>query len=142
MPTPRGVQGMVSRFGHLVFTDRLTPPRRIELVPFTLASALHDSSRRRPDRNKATFNGGVDMRVGLGTSTTVSATINPDFGQVEADPAVLNLSVFETFFPEKRPFFLEDSRTFVLPYSQVPDFYSRRIGQVARPHRTDRRPKR
>ena len=70
------------------------------------------------------------MRVGLGTSTTISATINPDFGQVEADPAVLNLSVFETFFPEKRPFFLEDSRTFVLPYGQAPDFYSRRIGQA------------
>ncbi len=70
------------------------------------------------------------MRIGLGTSTTVSATLNPDFGQVEADPAVLNLSVFETFFPEKRPFFLEDSRMFVLPYGQVPDFYSRRIGQA------------
>ncbi|HTL01478.1 MAG TPA: DUF5916 domain-containing protein [Vicinamibacterales bacterium] len=129
MPTPRGVQGTVSRFGHLVFSDRLTPPRRIELVPFTLASALHNSAVS-VDRNKASFNGGLDMRVGLGTSTTVSATLNPDFGQVEADPAVLNLSVFETFFPEKRPFFLEDSRTFVLPYGQVPDFYSRRIGQA------------
>jgi Domain of unknown function (DUF5916) len=49
---------------------------------------------------------------------------------VEADPAVLNLGVFETFFPEKRPFFLEDSRIFVLPYGQAPDFYSRRIGQA------------
>ena len=68
------------------------------------------------------------MRIGLGTSTTLSATINPDFGQVELDPAVLNLSVFETFFPEKRPFFLEDSRVFVLPYNQLPMFHSRRIG--------------
>ncbi len=123
---PRGTQGFVSRFGHLVFAERLTPPRRIELLPFTLASV----QRSAVTKNQATINGGLDMRVGLGTSTSLSATINPDFGQVEADPAVLNLSVFETFFPEKRPFFLEDSRVFVLPYGLVPDFYSRRIGQV------------
>ncbi len=55
--------------------------------------------------------------------------MNPDFAQVEQDPAVLNLTVFETFFPEKRPFFLEDSKTFVLPYNQFPLFNSRRIGQ-------------
>ena len=54
--------------------------------------------------------------MGLGTATTLSASINPDFGQVEQDPAVLNLSVFETFFPEKRPFFIEDSRTLVADY--------------------------
>src|SRR5205085_10812426 len=71
---------------------------------------------------------GLDMRVGLGTSTTLSATINPDFGQVELDPAVLNLSIFETFFPEKRPFFLEDSRAFQSPFGQFPMFHSRRIG--------------
>src|SRR5688500_3240396 len=70
----------------------------------------------------------MDLRLGFGAAT-LSATINPDFGQVEADPAVLNLSVFETFFPEKRPFFLEDSRVFVLPYGQASDFSSRRIGQ-------------
>ena len=125
VPTPRGVNGRVSRFGHLVFGERLTPPRRVEFLPFTLASV----ERHATDADHAGFDGGLDIRVGLGAST-ISATINPDFGQVEADPAVLNLSVFETFFPEKRPFFLEDSRIFVLPYSQMPDFYSRRIGQV------------
>ena len=67
--------------------------------------------------------------MGLGTANTLSATFNPDFGQVEQDPAVLNLTVFETFFPEKRPFFLEDSRMFVLPFAQFPLFHSRRIGQ-------------
>ena len=57
--------------------------------------------------------------------------MNPDFGQVEADPSVLNLSVFETFFPEKRPFFLEDSQSVSLSsFGQFPDFYSRRIGQT------------
>lgn len=120
--TPRGVNGVVSRFGHLSFGQRLRPPRRVEISPFLLGSTFHGGTTR------AAFNGGVDMRIGLGAST-LSATVNPDFGQVEADPAVLNLSVFETFFPEKRPFFLEDSRVFVLPYGQAPDFYSRRIGQ-------------
>src|SRR5688500_4003878 len=71
----------------------------------------------------------MDLRLGFGAAT-LSATINPDFGQVEADPAVLNLSVFETFFPEKRPFFLEDSRTFVPPYGNFQVFHSRRIGRA------------
>ena len=70
------------------------------------------------------------MRVGLGSDATLAATVNPDFGQVEQDPAVLNLSVFETFFPEKRPFFLEDSRTFVPPYGNFQLFHSRRIGRA------------
>ena len=123
---PRGTQGFVSRFGHLVFSDRLTPPRRIELMPFTVARSEQDHE----DGRSAGFDGGLDMRIGLGTSATLSATINPDFGQVEVDPAVLNLSVFETFFPEKRPFFLEDSRVFVLPFGQFPMFHSRRIGKT------------
>jgi hypothetical protein len=122
---PRGTQGVVSRFGHLVFSDRLSPPRRVELLPFTLARSQRFASAS--TRNG--IDGGLDMRIGLGTSTTLSATINPDFGQVELDPAVLNLSVFETFYPEKRPFFLEDSRVLVPPFGQFPMFHSRRIGQ-------------
>ena len=123
--TPRGEQGVVSRFGHLVFGERLSPPRRVELLPFTFF--------RREDLATASpeyaVNGGLDLHLGLGTSATLSATINPDFAQVELDPAVLNLTVFETFFPEKRSFFLEDSRTFVLPYGNFPLFHSRRIGR-------------
>jgi len=122
---PRGAIGNVSRFGHLIFGERLSPPRRIELLPYTMSSIERNGVRS----DRTGFNAGADIRLGLG-SATLSATFNPDFGQVEADPAVLNLSVFETFFPEKRPFFLEDSRIFVLPYGQVPDFYSRRIGAV------------
>ena len=124
--TPRGQQGLVSRFGHLIFADSLRPPRRLEILPFTLGQF----EKATEQGTEQSVNAGVDVRFGLGTSATVSATVNPDFGQVEADPAVLNLSVFETFFAEKRPFFLEDSRTFVLPYGQFPDFYSRRIGQT------------
>ena len=123
--TPRGAQGFVSRFGHLTFVTAPAPPRRLEVQPFVLGRQQHETAAGR-DHD---LSGGVDFRMGLGTATTLSATINPDFGQVEQDPAVLNLSVFETFFPEKRPFFIEDSRTLVASYPQVPMFHSRRIGQ-------------
>lgn len=122
---PRGAQGTVSRFGHLVFDDQLTPPRRLEFTPYTLGQMQMKSG----ESASGTGNAGFDLRVGLGSSANLSATVNPDFGQVEADPSVLNLSVFETFFPEKRPFFLEDSQAFSLQFGQFPSFYSRRIGQ-------------
>lgn len=123
--TPRGTQGFVSRFGHLIFDEPMSPPRRIELIPFAVSS--EELATGVPASNS--WSAGMDARIGLGTSATLSATANPDFGQVEQDPSVLNLSVFETFFPEKRPFFLEDSRTLIPPYSQFPLFHSRRIGQ-------------
>ena len=101
--------------GTCVLPTPPAPPRRLEVQPFVLARRKHE-----PALGSTTgCSGGLDMRMGLGTSATLSATVNPDFGQVEQDPAVLNLSVFETFFPEKRPFFIEDSRTFVPPYLQV-----------------------
>lgn len=124
--SPRGEQGFVSRFGHLVLADGLQPPRRVELLPYAISSVQSVPT----EGTSRTSNAGFDVRLGVGNSATLSATVNPDFGQVEADPSVLNLSVFETFLPEKRPFFLEDSRVFVLPYGQFPDFYSRRIGQT------------
>jgi hypothetical protein len=123
--SPRGTQGFVSRFGHLIFDDRLAPPRRLEVLPY-ITGRRENTPSAAADHALA---GGLDARLGIGTSTTLAATLNPDFGQVEQDPAVLNLTVFETFFPEKRPFFLEDSRVFVLPYPQFPLFHSRRIGQ-------------
>jgi len=122
---PRGERGEVSRWGHLVFDSPLTPPRRVEWQPYVLGGGTHV-----PDEPaSATASGGLDMRVGLGRSATLAATVNPDFAQVEQDPAVLNLTIFETFFPEKRPFFLEDSRTFVPPYGIFQVFHSRRIGR-------------
>ena len=126
VPRPRGQQGQVSRWGHLVFDERLAPPRRVELLPYTLGRFEKASGTSQ----QRSIGAGTDLRLGIGPSATLSATLNPDFGQVEADPAVLNLSIFESFFPEKRPFFLEDSRIFVLPYNQIQDFYSRRIGQT------------
>ena len=123
--TPRGAQGFVSRMGHLVFGDRLSPPRRVELLPYMFLRR-EDLPTTSPDHG---VDGGGDLRLGLGPSATLSATVNPDFAQVELDPAVLNLTVFESFFPERRPFFLEDSRTFQLPFRQFPLFHSRRIGR-------------
>ena len=125
VPTPRGQQGQVSRYGHLIFDDRLTPPRRIELLPYTLGqferrrtAARHRPSRRhRPaDRHRPVGDAVGDRQSG--------------FRAGRGGPAVLNLSIFESFFPEKRPFFLEDSRIFVPPYNQIQNFYSRRIGQT------------
>jgi hypothetical protein len=127
--TPRGAQGFVSRMGHVTFATPPAAPRRFEVQPFALARQEHATATG----SDQGLSGGLDFRVGLGTATTLSAAINPDFGQVEQDPAVLNLSVFETFLAEKRPFFIEDSRVLVPNYPQVPMFHSRRIGQ--RPNR-------
>lgn len=126
VPKPRGQRGEVSLFGHLVFDDPIAPPRRMEITPYML------SRGERPAVGSSDLGvaGGADLRMGLGSGATLSATVNPDFGQVEQDPAVLNLSVFETFFPEQRPFFLEDSRTFVPPYGLFQLFHSRRIGRA------------
>ena len=74
---------------------------------------------------------GADMKLGLGPNLTLEATVNPDFGQVEADPAEVNLTAFATRFAEKRPFFLEGSQLFTINHPNF--YYSRRIG--ARPTR-------
>ncbi len=125
--SPRGARGNVSRWGHLVFDGGLPSPRRVELLPFMLArrSQIADVPG-----SKQAVDAGLDVRLGVGPSATVAATVNPDYGQVEHDPAVLNHTVFETFFPEKRPFFVEDSRVFIPPYSLFQLFHSRRIGQA------------
>ena len=83
--SPRGEQGYVSRFGHLVFEERVSPPRRVELLPYTLVRR-EGVAASRPEH---AVQGGLDVRVGLGTAATLSATVNPDFAQVEQDPAVL-----------------------------------------------------
>jgi hypothetical protein len=80
---------------------------------------------------------GVDVSYGLGTAFTLDATLNPDFGQVEADPAVVNLTAFEAVFREERPFFVQDARVFDFNLSGGSNslFYSRRVGRA--PHGGD-----
>lgn len=132
-----------SRFGELHGIAGIAPARRLELLPYAAASSRLDGAAdpRNPFAGGAQLHarGGLDAKVGLGSNITLEATVNPDFGQVEADPAEVNLTAFETFFSERRPFFLEGSRLLGAAGGGNPweggggaqYFYSRRIG--ARP---------
>lgn len=141
-PTPPTQRGIVSRFGHLVGIDSLGVPRRLELLPYvssTLTRLPSAEANALLDATRTASHAGVDVRYGLPRGLTLTATINPDFGQVEVDPAVVNLSAFETFFPERRPFFLEGSEIFrfggTVTYNDndpPQPFYSRRIGRAPR----------
>ncbi|MDQ3515639.1 MAG: carbohydrate binding family 9 domain-containing protein, partial [Gemmatimonadota bacterium] len=129
IPVPRNVRGWSSWFGELRGISGVQPTRRLEILPYVATGAKLNADRhpRNPFDNgvNLTPRVGADMKMGVGPNLTLQATVNPDFGQVEADPAEVNLSAFETFFSEKRPFFLEGSQ--LLPGY----FYSRRVG--ARP---------
>jgi hypothetical protein len=131
--------GFVSSFGEIDGLKGIPSPRRLEVVPYVSAQetraprAEGDPFFRANDTRLAV---GGDAHYGLSNGLTLTATVNPDFGQVEVDPAVVNLSAFETFFPEKRPFFLEGSDIFNFgatrtnnDYSSQYYFYSRRIGR-------------
>ena len=129
---PRTVTAWASRFGELHGLERLRAARRLELLPYIAASTEVRGNRTVGDpfddgRNLAS-RVGLDLKMGLGPSLTLEATVNPDFGQVEADPAEVNLSAFETIFPEKRQFFTESARLLNLEV-QTQLFNSRRIGQ-------------
>ncbi|HEU4630724.1 MAG TPA: DUF5916 domain-containing protein [Gemmatimonadaceae bacterium] len=132
--------GFVSSFGLLTGLGDLPSPRRLEVLPYVSAKATREpGSSADPfyhDTDLQPSIGG-DVRYGLPGGLTLTGTINPDFGQVEVDPAVVNLSAFETFFPEKRPFFLEGSDVFDFGsvranarYGGATFLYSRRIGRA------------
>lgn len=121
----RDLSGFVSRFGSLEGVPELDAPRQLELLPYTVARAT-DPSVIGEEEMHDFENFGLDAKYGVTADLTLNATFQPDFGQVEADPAELNLSPFETFFQEKRPFFVEGSRFFQHPDFNL--FYSRRIG--------------
>jgi hypothetical protein len=130
---PRTERGWASRFGELRGIDGLRPGTRLEVLPYVAASSRMSGNR---DRNNPFDDGvimggrvGTDLKIGLGSNLTLEATINPDFGQIEADPAEVNLTVFETIFEERRPFFIEGNS--VLEAGTSNFYYSRRIG--ARP---------
>jgi hypothetical protein len=106
----------------------------VEILPYTVARLTREQGDpenpfHAPNRMAGAV--GADVRVGLGPALTLSATLNPDFGQVEADPAVVNLTAFETFQEERRPFFVEGSDMFQTSWQMgMPFFYSRRIGRT------------
>ncbi len=141
-PAPPTERGIVSRFGDLVGIDSLGVPRRLELLPYVSSKVTRLPSAEANalvDATRTAARAGLDVRYGLPRGLTLTATINPDFGQVEVDPAVVNLSAFETFFSERRPFFLEGSEIFrfgrTVTYNDgdpPQPFYSRRIGRAPR----------
>jgi hypothetical protein len=142
-PRPPNEDSYVSRFGTLTILKALPAPRRFEAVPY-LASAVTRAPGRTADPFYAETDlaprAGLDLKVGLTSELTLAATINPDFGQVEADPARVNLGGFELFFEERRAFFVEGADAFSTAprrsiSSQRPTLlYTRRIGRA--PQRT------
>lgn len=139
----RTESGGPARFGHLDGLQVARMPRSVEVVPYVVGLSRHI----RPAKANNPFNDGSeqgvryggDLKYRLTSNLTLDATVNPDFGQVEVDPAVVNLSAFETYFSEKRPFFVEGggifgfgafSCYFCNNVSSMEGFYSRRIGRA------------
>ncbi len=124
--------GLVRLFGRLDGMAGLSPRPVLQILPYTLAGVERSEDALAPGHgvNDVDGNAGADLKVGLSSNVTLDATINPDFGQVDADPAELNLSTFETFFSERRPFFIEGTQIFDLGFASGDGalLYTRRIG--------------
>lgn len=131
--------GWVSRFGELHGISDIEPKRQVDVTPYALAKVeKYEKEEGNPFRTGQDFSSsyGVDGKIGLTNDLTLDFTINPDFGQVEADPSEVNLTAFETYFQEKRPFFVEGKN--IMNYNITSGggdlsrdnlFYSRRIGR-------------
>jgi len=117
---PRKDTGFVSRFGSINGIRNIPQPFNLEVLPYGNAKYLNTAEEQDLESGF-----GIDLKYSLNSGFIVDATVNPDFGQIEADPAELNLGVFETYYSEKRPFFLEGASFFETPFQL---FYSRRIG--------------
>jgi hypothetical protein len=141
---PKNESGFASKFADLVGLNGIKTKQRFEILPYLVQKAQY----LRHDKNDPFYKGnqyqttfGADVKFSLGSNINVDATINPDFGQVEVDPAIVNLSAFENFYDEKRPFFIEGANTFEFGYGGANNnwgfnfsnpalFYSRRIGRT------------
>jgi hypothetical protein len=139
-PMKRDEAGYISKFGELTGIDSIKPKNILEFTPYVVTRfERFKKVPENPFRSSGKineFDAGLDAKIGLTNFITMDLTVNPDFGQVEADPSRVNLSAHETFFEEKRPFFVEGKN--ILKYNlQVGDnewtteglFYSRRIGR-------------
>jgi hypothetical protein len=143
---PKNESGLASRMAELVGIGGVTPPVHLQLVPYVTMRAEFVQ----PPAGGSPFNdglrgfagAGLDLKYGLSSNMTLDATFNPDFGQVEVDPAVVNLTQFEQFFEERRPFFTEGAKVFgdfgrsgaseywSFFWPEPVLFYSRRIGRA------------
>lgn len=141
---PLKAEGLVSLFGELKGLQGIQPRRMVELLPYTV---LNTQKFERQEGNpfatgkSSGLDIGLDGKLGFKNDFTLDFTVNPDFGQVEADPSEVNLTAYETFFQEKRPFFIEGRNILDYlisggsgPYAWDNLFYSRRIGR--QPHYT------
>ncbi len=138
---PIDASGWVSEFGELHGLQSIKPQKQFEIQPFVVTSLeIVEKEPNNPYRNsnKTTINAGVDGKIGITNDLTLDFTVNPDFGQVEADPAAISLDGFQLFFEEQRPFFVENKNIFNYqfsnpvyggPFSSDNLFYSRRIGR-------------
>ena len=141
---PKSEAAFVSRFARLEGLRGISPGGRVEFMPYAVTQAQFrpsESGNPFETGKRGVANAGFDLKVGLKSNLTLDATVNPDFGQVEVDPAVLNLSAYETYYEEKRPFFIEGASLFNnfgrggvfinvnIDWPQPQLFYSRRIGR-------------
>lgn len=138
-PIPRNSPGYVHLYGELRGLSGLTAPHQVEIMPYTvgrLKTYRAESGNPFGSGSDRSLVAGLDGKVGVTSDLTLNFTVNPDFGQVEADPSVVNLTAYETYFEEKRPFFVEGRN--ILNYQLVGGdgessadnlFYSRRIGR-------------
>ncbi len=145
-PKSRDEQGWVSRFGELHGIRNVGSKRQMEFLPYSVARAERfrkETGNPFRDGSDAELSLGLDGKIGVTSDITMDLTVNPDFGQVEADPSEVNLSAFETFFNEKRPFFIEGSNILNLQiapamagggFTRDNLFYSRRIGRPPSHH--------
>ena len=124
--------GLLYLFGELRGIKGLKKSHNIEILPYTVGKVkTYPVDQGNPFARKgweSIGNVGLDAKIGLTSNFTANLTINPDFGQVESDPSVMNLSAFETFYSEKRPFFLEGKNIFNFDFDEASIFHSRRIG--------------
>jgi hypothetical protein len=136
----KSANGYVSSFGELTGLSLDRSPKRLEVVPYMVGQVGTQAAESGNPLANATdpdASLGVDLKYALRPGLTLTGTVNPDFGQVEADPAVVNLSAFETFFSERRPFFVEGGGIFSFDIDCSDGscsglFYSRRIGRTPR----------
>ncbi len=141
-PMPQKAPGWVNLYGELRGIKGIRPQRMVQILPYTmgrLQTFAEEQGNPFATGRLSSFMGGVDGKIGITNDLTLDFTVNPDFGQVEADPSVMNLTAFETYFQEKRPFFIEGRNILDYqitsggnPYAMDNLLYSRRIGRV--PH--------
>ncbi|MFZ1289288.1 MAG: DUF5916 domain-containing protein [Melioribacteraceae bacterium] len=141
---PPSESGFVSKFADLIGLEGIEFKQRLEVLPYIVQKAQylkHENGDPFYKGNQYQTSVGADFKIGIGSNFNIDATVNPDFGQVEVDPAVINLSAFETYFQEKRPFFIEGQNMFYFGIGGANNnwgfnfgnpelFYSRRIGRA------------